>query len=210
MRVVLADPHTLFRAGLRHLIEAVDGAEVIGESDTGKGLLEQVVKSRPDLVFCEVVLPDVSGFEVAQQIRRHYPKVAVMFLTASTDSANVRNALKAGAVGFLAKSSEAVEIELALRAVGKGQVYLSPSVSLRALEPRRSTRPESSAVLSRRQREVLRLIGRGKSTKEIAALMGVSPKTVETHRARLMQALGLHGTNALTHYAVRVGLHLTD
>ena len=207
---MLADPQTLFRAGMKLLIESSGLGRVIGETDCGKRLLEQVVSLQPGLVAMEVSLPDSSGLEVAQQIRRHYPGVSILFVAASAEPSNVRAALKTGAVGYLSKSSEAVEVELALRAAGRGQIYLSPSVTSRALEPRRALRSESGAVLSRRQREVLRLVGRGKSTKEIASLMGVSPKTIETHRARLMNALGLHGSNSLTHYAVRAGLHAAD
>ena len=142
-----------------------------GEADTVKDLLDLVVAVQPDLVISEIVLPDGGGFEVAHQIRRHYPKVGVMFVTSATNTANVRLALKAGTVGFLGKSSEPAEIELALRSIAKNQFYLSPSVSGPDLELRRNPRDESSVVFSRRQREVLRLIGRGKSTKEIAQLM---------------------------------------
>jgi DNA-binding NarL/FixJ family response regulator len=210
VRVILAEPQTLVRAALKLLLQAVPGVEVSGEAEGGRGLIEQVAASRPDVVFCDFRLPDIGGAELAQQLRRQYPGTAVVFLSSGTDAAHVRLAVKAGASAFLTYASEPVEVELALRASLRGQIYLSPAVSRKVIEGRRAERPEGSAVLTRRQREVLRLIGRGKSTKEIAQVLGVGVKTVETHRGRLMQALGLRGIGALTHFAVRHGPSTTD
>ena len=210
MRLILADPQTLVRAGLKLLLQAVKGVEVIAEAEAGKELLEQVAMHRPNLVVSEFVLGDISGSDLAQQIRRHYPGTGVIFLSSSADSGHARLAMKSGASAFLTKCSEPVEVELAIRACHKGQIYLSPSVSRKVIEGRRAERPDGSAVLTRRQREVLRLIGRGKSTKEIALMMGIGSKTVETHRARLMNALGLRGSSSLTHYAVRFGPNSND
>ena len=206
MRIVLAEPQALMRAGLRKLMEEQAGAEVIGEAADGGELLEITGRMRPDVVFTELNLPQFSGLEVLAQIRRHYPEVAVIILAAPSDGHHVRAALKGGAAGFIAKDAEPMELGLALRAVERRQIYLSPAISHKAIERRADQRPEDAAVLTPRQRQVLQLIGRGKSTKEIAALMGVSVKTVETHRARLMQALGLYGTNALMRHAIRSGL----
>lgn len=205
MRVILGEPQTLVRAALKLLLQSIPGVEVIGEAEDGRGLLEQVMTAQPDVVFSEFALPDIGGAELAQQVRRRYPGTGVVLLSSNADAAHVRMAMKAGAAAFLTRSSEAVEVELALRACARGQIYLSPSVSRKVIEGRRAERPEGSAVLTRRQREVLRLIGRGKSTKEIAQVLGVGVKTVETHRGRLMQALGVRGIGALTHFAVRFG-----
>ncbi|MFI4979186.1 MAG: response regulator transcription factor [Nevskiales bacterium] len=210
MRLILAEPQTLVRAALKQLLQTMQGVDVIGEAEDGRQLLEQVAAHRPELVVSEFTLPDISGSDLAHQIRRHYPGTGLIFLSSSADSGHVRVAMKSGASAFLTKCSEPIEVELAMRACGKGQIYLSPSVSRRDIEGRRAERPDGSAVLTRRQREVLRLIGRGKSTKEIAQVMGVGAKTVETHRARLMQALGLRGIGALTHFAVRHGPAATD
>ncbi len=200
----------MIRAALRRLFESIDGIAVVGEADDGRGVLEQVQASGANLVVAEFLLPDMSGSDLAQQLRRYYPKTGLLILSASHDAAHVRSALKCGAAGFLSKSSEPMEVELALRAVARGQTYISPSVSNKALEGRRAQRGDNGAVLTRRQREVLRMIGRGKSTKEIAQIMGLSTKTVETHRARMMQALGLRGSSALMHFAVRALAHVAE
>lgn len=206
MRVILAEPQTLVRAGLRHLLEAHTAAQIVGEAGDGTQLLELVGRLRPDIVITELGLPQISGIEALTQIRRHYPEVAVLILSSPTDGHHVRAALKSGAAGFIAKDGEPMELGLALRAVERRQIYLSPAISHKAIERRNDQRLEDAVELTPRQRQVLQLIGRGKSTKEIAALMGISIKTVETHRARLMQSLGLYGTNALMRHAIRNGL----
>ncbi len=207
MRVVLADSRTLVRAGLRHLLAEHTDAEIVGEADNGQALLELVGQMRPDAVLTEIDLPQLTGIEALVQIHRHYPEVAVLILSSLTDGQHVRAALRSGAAGFIDKNAEPVELSLALRAAQRRQIYLSPSISHSAVERRNSgVRAEDSVTLTPRQRQVLQLIARGKSTKEIAALMGVSIKTVETHRARLMNSLGLYGTNALMRYAIRTGL----
>lgn len=195
---------------MRRLFESIEQVAVVGEAEDGRGVLERVQASGASLVVAEFVLPDMSGGDLAQQLRRYYPNTGILFLSSSHDAAHVRTALKCGAAGFLTKSSEPMEVELALRAHARGQVYISPSVSRKALEGRRNQRGDEGAVLTRRQREVLRMIGRGKSTKEIAQIMGLSTKTVETHRARMMQTLGLRGTSALTHFAVRALAHVAE
>jgi len=200
----------MVRAALRHLLESFDQMEVVGQADDGKSALQLIQSRRADLLVSEFILPDLGGCDLAQQIRRYYPKTGVLFLTSSHDAAHARSALKCGAAGFLTKSSEPAEMELAIRAFAKGQIYLSPSVSRKVLEGRRAQRSDNSAVLTRRQREVLRMVGGGKSTKEIAQILGLSTKTVETHRARMMQTLGLRGTSALTHFAVRATSHVAD
>ncbi len=208
MRVVLGDELTLVRAGIRQLLEAITDPkiEVLAETGDGQALLEQVSRHRPDLVIVEHVLTSMGGQEVTLQIRRHYPEVKVLFLTARSEPNHVRNALHAGAVGYVVKEAEPMELALALRAIAKGQNYLSPKVSAAAFDRRIRARDEREGVLTGRQRQVLRLMARGKSTKEIAALMGVSVKTVETHRARLAAILGLYGVNALMRFAIKSGM----
>jgi DNA-binding NarL/FixJ family response regulator len=206
MRVILAEPQTLIRAGLRHLLETHGPAQIVGEATDGPQLLEMVGRLRPDVVITELCLAQISGLEALLQIRRHYPEVAVLILSSPTDGHHVRIALKGGAAGFIAKDAEPMELGLALRAVERHQIYLSPAISHKAIERRPDHRVEDAVELTPRQRQVLQLIGRGKSTKEIAGLMGISIKTVETHRARLMQSLGLYGTNALMRHAIRSGL----
>ncbi|MDP3858414.1 MAG: response regulator transcription factor [Stagnimonas sp.] len=211
IRLILADELALVRAGLRRLLEdlASPKLEVLAETGDGQELLELVSRLRPDLVITDIALQKLSGLEALQQIRRHYPEVAVLFLSARSEPTQVRQAMQQGACGYLAKDAEPDELGLALRAHAKGQHYLSPKVSGAAFE-RGPRRGEESGVLTARQRQVLRLMARGKTTKEIAALMGVSVKTVETHRARMAQSLGLYGVNALLRYAIRLGFEQGD
>jgi DNA-binding NarL/FixJ family response regulator len=206
MKLVLADGQSLVRAGIRMLLQSEGQAEVVGEAGDGQELLALIAKLRPRAALVELDLPVVNGLDVLAQARRHYPEVAVLLLAARPEPGQVRSALRQGAAGFLTKQAEPQELGLALRSIEKRQTYISPAVSNLLLDRRDQTRIEDAAVLTHRQRQVLTLIGKGKSTKEIAALLGVSVKTVETHRARLMQSLGLYGTNALMRTALRWGL----
>lgn len=211
IRVLLADQQPVVRAGVRLLIEGFRGVTVIDEVGSGADLLEVIAERPPDIVVTEATLPGVSALDIARRINRHLPQVRVVLLTAQIDRAQVQSALRAGVLGFVSKAGEPAELEIALRAAAKGDPYLSPQLARHALERRQQTRQhERSVILPARQREVLQLLGRGKSTKEIAALLGLSVKTVETHRSRLMQALGLSNINALTHYAVRHQLEAGD
>ena len=208
MRIVLADELTLVRAGIRRLLESMTEprVQVLGETGDGQAQLEMASRFRPDLVVIEHTLTSMGGQEVGQQMRRHYPDVKLMFLTARSEPNHVRLAMQAGAVAYVVKDAEPLELELALKAIAKGQSYLSPKVSAAAFDRRTAARDERQGVLSQRQRQVLRLMARGKSTKEIAALMGVSVKTVETHRARMAAVLGLYGINPLMRFAIKMGM----
>lgn len=206
LKIVLAEGQALVRAGLRLLLESHAHAQIVGEAADGQELLSLIGRLRPRAALVEAELPLVNGLDVLAQVRRHYPEVAVLLLATRTDAAQVRAALRLGAAGFLTQQAEPGELGLALRSVEKHQTYISPAVSNLLLDRRDNTRAEDRAVLTHRQRQVLTLIGKGKSTKEIAGLLGVSVKTVETHRARLMSSLGLYGTNALMRTALRWGL----
>lgn len=210
MQVVLADPHTLMRAGLRRLLEDIPDVRVCGEAADGQQLLALVAQHHPDLVITELVLPGISGVEVIPQLQRHYPHVAILVLAAQAHPQLVRNVLRAGASGYLVKDAELPELALALSAVARRQTYLSPRVARSALDRRRNRRAEETVQITVRQRQVIALVARGKSTKEIAHLMGVGVKTVETHRARAMQALGLRSINALMRYAMSSGFDAVD
>lgn len=208
VRILLADELALVRAGIHSLLAKFTEprVSVLGETGDGQALLELIAQHRPDLVIVEHVLTSMGGQEVAQQIRRHYPEVKVLFLTARSEPNHVRNAMSAGASGYVVKEAEPIELTLAIRAIVRGQHYLSPKVASTAFDRRVRSRDEREGVLTQRQRQVLRLMARGKSTKEIAALMGVSVKTVETHRARLAAVLGLYGVNALMRFAIKAGM----
>lgn len=205
-KLLLAEGQALVRAGLRLLVEHLGAAEVVGETGDGQQLLSQIDRLRPRMALVDTNLPVLNGVEVLAQVRRHYPEVAVLLLASQPDPGQVRSAMRQGAAGFLVKQAEPAELLLAVQSVNRGQIYISPAVSHLLLERRATTRVEDSAALTPRQLQVLTLIGKGRSTKEIAALLGVGVKTVETHRARLMQALGLHGINALMRVALRWGL----
>lgn len=212
MQLVLADAQTLMRAGFKRLLEELPGVRVLGEAGDGQQLLDQISRLHPDAVLIDINLPGMSGLEALTQIRRHYPQVSVLIVSSQATAHNVRTALRLGAAGFLVKDAEPLELELALAALRKHQTYLSPRIARNALDRRRNAQrgEQNEATLTARQRQVLSLIARGKSTKEIASLMGVSIKTVETHRARSMQALGIHGINALMRYALSSGLEHSE
>ena len=210
MKLILADAQTLVRAGLRALIEQVPQAQVIAETGEGQQLLAAVGKLHPDAVLTDLALPGIGGLELIAQLRRHYPQVAVLLVLADVQPHVLRGALKLGVQGVLSKYAQAAELPLALDALAQLQTYLSPSIAAAAIERRRNPRVDDAHTLTVRQRQVLHLIGRGKSTKEIAQLLGVSVKTVETHRLRAMQTLDLHSINALMRYALDQGLDQTS
>jgi len=205
MKIILADKQTLVRAGIRCLIQTIPGIKVVAETGDGQELLKLVGRHRPDIVVTDIALSGISGLDCTEQIGRHYPATAVLILSDQTSAQPVRAALKAGVAGFLSKDAELQELELALRATARGQSYFSPNVSLNALEQRRAHRGEDRPKLTVRQRQVMQSLARGSTTKEIADIMGVGIKTVETHRARAMETLHLKTANALIHYAIRHG-----
>ncbi len=205
-RIVLADPQPLVRGGLRCLIEGFQGMQVCAEAGSGRELLDAVVELKPQVVVTELVLANGSVVDVVRRLMRHLPDLRVLVVSSELQAPQVKSALRAGVAGYVSKAAEIAELQIALRAMADGHPYLSPNIARFAMERRRARRPHSSVILSSRQREVLQLVGRGKSTKEIASLMGVSVKTVETHRLRLMQAMELSNINALIHFATRIQL----
>lgn len=210
MKIILADQHNLVRAGLRRLLEETGLVEVVAEADEGQQLLSLIGQLRPDAIVCDLRLRGMSGMEALEQIRRHYPEVRAVVLTTQIDASSVRQALRHGVSAFVSKDADLSELALALKSVRRNQLYLSPAVSQSAIDSREVTRANGALALTPRQRQVVQLIGKGRSTKEIAALIGISVKTVETHRARLMQSLNLHGTQALMRFAVSNGFGAVD
>ena len=204
MRVLICDDHTLIRAGLRRLVEAFDGVEVVGEAANAD---EVVIRTRdvvPDVVLLDLSMPGRNGFEALDELRRVAPDTAVVIMSMHDDTAHVREALARGARGFVVKEAAPAELEIALRAAFAGRVFLSPQVSAATLadvaaRPRRG----DPADLPPRQREILAALGAGRTTKQIAADLGLSVKTVETHRARLMEALGCRNAVELVRAAVQ-------
>ncbi len=204
VRVLIVDDHTLVRAGLCRLLQTFGGVLVVGEASNADQALELAVLHRPEVVLMDLSLPGRSGLEALSDIRRRVPQARVVMMSMHDDTAHVRDALDRGAVGFVVKDAAPQELEIALRAAHSGQVFLSPQISTRMLAPMLGReRPTGIAALSPRQRQILRQLGNGRTTKEIAAELGISVKTVETHRARMMESLGCRRANDLLLLAVR-------
>jgi DNA-binding NarL/FixJ family response regulator len=214
IRVMLADDHALFRAGIRSLLEAIEGVSIVGEARDGHEALRMVAERRPDIVLLDVALPQLNGIEVAERLVREAPGTRILMLSMFANEEYVLRSLRAGAAGYLLKDSTVVELESALRSVADGGSYLSPAVSGHVLAAyvRRvgqdAVPPEPT--LTPRQREVLQLIAEGHGTKEIAARLCLSAKTVETHRAQLMERLGIRDVAGLVRYAIRAGIVSAD
>lgn len=211
VRVLLADDHPLIRAGLRSLLDRMDGVEVVGEAASGEELLGMTASHRPDIVVSDISMPGLTGLEAAARLAADWPGTRVIILSMHADEAHVVQALRAGVAGYVVKDAALVELEVALAAVARGELYLSPAVSRQVVE--RSLRPPAAPapveLLTPRQVEVIRLIAAGRSTKEIARDLGISIKTVETHRQQLMERLDLHDVASLVRFALRTGL-VTD
>ena len=209
VRVLLADDHTLVRAGIRSLLESVAGVEVVAECGDGRESLELIAKHRPDVALLDIGMPGLNGLEVAKRTAQESPKTRVIILSMHGDESHVTRALRAGVAGYLLKGAAVAELPLALQAVMRGETYLTPKISSHVVGALlRETDEEAGPLegLTERQREILQLIAEGKSTKEIAAILDVSVKTVETHRMRLMDRLEIHDVPGLVRFAIRAGL----
>lgn len=204
MRVLIVDDHTLVRAGLSRLLQTFDGIEVVAEASNAEQALEMALYHMPDLILMDLSLPGRSGLEALSDVRTRMPHIRTVMMSMHDDTSHVRDALDRGAVGFVVKDAAPAELELALRAAFAGQVFLSPQISAKMLAPLIAReRPTGIAALSPRQKQILRRLGSGQTTKEIAADLEISVKTVETHRARMMEALGCRRANDLLLLAVR-------
>jgi len=196
IRVVLADDHTLIRAGLRMVVTSQPDLTVIGEANDGREALAMADKLKPDVVVMDIGMPSLNGIEACRQIHNSLPKTQVVMLSMHSDEGYVLRALKAGARGYLLKDSAEADLANAIRAVVAGKSFFSPAVGKVLLED----------YMRKLEREVLQLVAEGKSSKEIANLLGLSVYTVETHRANVMQKLNLHNIPELILYAVRKGV----
>jgi len=209
LRVLLAEDHTLVRAGIRALLESLDGVEVVAEAADGREALRLAQAHAPDILLMDITMKELNGLEATARLAKERSATRVIILSMHADQAYVRQALQAGAAGYLLKGADLAELELALKAVTRGDTYLSPSVSkglvgdlLNGKAPAANPLDE----LTLRQREVLQLVAEGKTTKEIAGRLNLSIKTVETHRAQLMERLNIHDVAGLVKFAIRVGL----
>jgi len=214
IRVVLVEDHTIVRQGLRTLLEKGPELEVSGEAGSGREAVELVRKLMPEVVIMDITLPDLNGIEATRRITTELPDVKVLMLSIHSDTRFVVRALRAGASGYLLKDCAFEELISAIRAVVANRTYLSPRIAgVVVKEYLRSSRDKDSSsfsTLTRREREVLQLVAEGQTTKEIAFSLGISVKTVETHRRNLMEKLGTNTLAELIKYAFREGLTSLD
>src|ERR1700682_668226 len=209
LRILIADDYELVRHGIRALLQSRRGWRVVGEAADGKEALEKTTVLKPDVGIRDIEMPKLDVLEVTRLIREATPNVKVIILTNDESHQRVARVLKAGVCGYVHKSDQAKQLVKAITAVSQGQVFFSSKVSSLVLEVFRNTRKESESPklwqnqLSPRELEILRLLAEGKKNNEIAGLLGITARTVETHRAKIMIKLGLHSTRELIYYAIR-------
>ena len=209
IRVLLAEDHALVRAGIRSLLASVPDIEVVGEAGDGREALAILERTPADVAILDITMPGMNGLEAASRVAERWPATKVIMLSMHSNEEYVARALRAGVAGYLLKDAGTSELEAAIRAVVRGETFLSPAVSTRVVAGvpgGAGEGPTALETLTPRQREVLQLIAEGHSTKGVAAVLGLSVKTIETHRTQLMQRLGIHDVAGLVRYAMRVGL----
>lgn len=213
IRVLLADDHGLVRAGIRTLLDQIETLAVIGETGDGRSVLKLVKEHQPDIVLLDIAMPSLNGLEVAARISRDYPDTRTIMLSMHANEEYVLQALRSGASGYLLKDAAVAELEIAIRSVVHGKTYLSPSISKTVIDEYLDNNSRARSPLERltsRQREILQLVAEGHTTRQIADMLCVSVKTVETHRAQLMDRLEIRDVPGLVRYAIRTGLIHTD
>jgi DNA-binding NarL/FixJ family response regulator len=213
IRILIADDHNLLRAGIRALLGNLPGVEVVAEAGNGQDALAAAEIHRPDIVLTDIAMPMMNGLELAALLGRDFPGIKTIILSIHSEEAYVYRALQAGAVGYLMKDSDTAELSLAIQAVSRGDSYLSPAISNHVISDytrRTAAGSRAPGLLSPRKREILRLIAIGQTTKSIARTLGISAKTVETHRAQIMDCLAIYDIPGLVRYAIRTGLAALD
>ncbi len=205
IRIVLADDHVLVRQGVKSLLER-EGYVVAGEAGDGQELIRMTMELQPDVALLDVGMPVMNGFVAVRELKHVSPKTKPILLTRHDEDQYVIEALRAGIRGYILKNQASTDLVHAIQQVCRGQVYLSPGISRAVVEAYLSKSSEPDDPLSSREHEVLQLIAEGKSTKDVASLLGISVKTAESHRTRLMGKLDIHETASLVRYAVRRGL----
>jgi DNA-binding NarL/FixJ family response regulator len=218
IRLVLADDHTIVRAGIRALLQNSPLFQVVGEAETGTDALRLARTHKPDVILMDITMPELNGVEATIRILKQFPRVRVIILSMHATKEYVLRALNAGAAGYLLKGAATAELEAAIKAVVRGETYLSSAVSRYVVDALKSgahggaeqKQGDTYEQLTPRQREVLQLIAEGKTTREIAERLNLSIKTVKTHRTVLMRTLNIHDIAGLVRYAVRAGLVSAD
>lgn len=207
--VLLADDHGLVRAGIRSLLENIGNVEVVAETGDGRQVLRLVKEHQPNIVLLDIAMPSLNGLEAAARISKDFPDTAIIMLSMHVNEEYVLQALRAGASGYLVKDAATAELEIALRSVINGKTYLSPSISKTLIDEYLDNSSKARSPLERltpRQREILQMVAEGNTTRMIAETLSVSVKTVETHRAQLMDRLEIRDIPGLVRYAIRTGL----
>jgi len=204
-RIVLADDHVLVREGLKSLLER-EHFQVVAEASDGQEAVKLIETHHPDIAILDISMPTLNGIDAARGLTRSAPKTKVILLTQHEEEQYIHEALEAGVKGYVLKNQVANDLIQAIRQVGRGEFYLSPGISRAVMEAFRNKSERPADPLTARERQVLQLIAEGKSTKDTASVLGISVKTAESHRMRLMQKLDIHETASLVRYAVRRGL----
>jgi two-component system response regulator NreC len=205
IRVVLADDHQLVRQSLKALLER-EGIQVAGEASDGQEALRLVPNVCPDVAILDISMPTLNGLDAARELKKSSARTKTILLTQHDEDQYVTEALRAGVRGYVLKKQAAADLVHAIQQVCRGEIYLSPSISRTVVEAFLSKTSLPADPLTSRERQILQLIGEGKSSKEIAALLGISIKTAESHRTRLMRKLDIHELASLVRYAIRRGL----
>ena len=202
--VLLADDHRMVAEGLKGLL--AEEFELAGIVEDGRAMVKAARELRPDVIVADISMPHLNGIDALSQLKRDNPKVRVVFLTMHRDVAYARRALEAGALGFVLKHSAPAELVLAMHAALQGRTYVSPDLAAEVFRSRNDKKTDPMATMTLRQREILQLLAEGKSAKEIASVLGISPRTVEDHKYRLMESLGIENSAELVHFAIKHGL----
>lgn len=206
--VLLAEDHTIVRKGLRSLLEDTMDIRVVGEADDGREAVEKVGQLHPDVVVMDIAMPTLNGLEATRRIRRQFPDVKVVILTMHRNEEYLSQVLRAGAAGYVVKQAAPEDLVSAIRAICQGESFLSPSIPQEMIEECIRQAEVTNVAdrydrLTTREREVLQMVAEGRSNREMAALLNISIKTIETHRANLMDKLDIHSTAELTQYAIQ-------
>ena len=208
--IILVDDHAIMRDGLRHLLSQESDIEVVGEADNGRDAVKLVLEKKPDMVIMDVAMQDMNGIEATRQIKSEDPDIKVIALSMHSERQIVVGIFRAGASGYLLKESSSLELVEAIRTIHLGRKYLSQKISDIVLQEisdiKKDTGEIGVDVLTNRECEILQLISEGNSTKKIAEVLFISPKTVESHRANIMEKLDIHNIPELTKYAIRAGI----
>lgn len=209
IRVLLTEDHWLVRASLKSLLSDFADIDVVAEASNGREALDMIAQHRPDIILMDISMPGLNGLEATRRVVKEHPDVRVVVLSMHTGEDYVLQALRAGASGYVLKGSPPHELELAIQSVARGEIFLSPAISKHVIDAyltRTADKTSPLENLTPRQREILQLIAEGKSSKEIARLLDTSVKTIESHRASLMERLDIHDLAGLVRYAIRHGL----